>query len=116
MIVFHKSTLYFAAAVMFFGCASNSKRSEDVEKTGNGISSSKLNLVSGNDGTVADNELAKADSVSSNGFISSSAAKETGKDTSRRFIRTAEMKFKVKSVIQSTYAIESIVKHMGGFV
>jgi hypothetical protein len=56
-----------------------------------------------------------ADSTS-NAFISSSAAVENGKDTARRFIRTAELKFKVKSVIKSTYDIENIANRQGGFV
>lgn len=58
---------------------------------------------------------AMADSTS-NAFISSSAAVENGKDTTRRFIRTAELKFKVKSVIKSTYDIENITNRQGGFV
>ena len=56
---------------------------------------------------------AQTDSISQNGFISSSAAR-LGKDTSRKFIRTAEMKFRAKNVYRSTYAIEDIAeKHMG---
>ena len=58
---------------------------------------------------------AVADSIS-NAFISSSAAVENGKDSTRRFIRTAELKFKVKSVIKSTYDIEDITNRQGGFV
>jgi len=58
---------------------------------------------------------AMADSTS-NAFISSSAAVENGKDTTRRFIRTADLKFKVKSVIKSTYDIENITNRQGGFV
>jgi hypothetical protein len=53
---------------------------------------------------------------SPNAFISSSAAVENGKDTTRRFIRTADLKFKVKSVIKSTYDIENITGRQGGFV
>jgi len=56
----------------------------------------------------------EADSTSA--ISSSSAAVETGKDSNRRFIRTAKLKFKVKSVIQSTYNIEGIANLMGGFV
>jgi hypothetical protein len=57
----------------------------------------------------------KNDSTS-NAFISSSAAVENKKDTTRKFIRTAELKFKVKSVIKSTYDIENITNRQGGFV
>lgn len=49
-------------------------------------------------------------------FISSSAAVENGKDTTRRFIRTADLKFKVKSVIKSTYNIEELTSRQDGFV
>ena len=52
----------------------------------------------------------------SNAFISSLAAVENRKDTTRRFIRTADLKFKVKSVIKSTYDIENITNRQGGFV
>jgi hypothetical protein len=58
---------------------------------------------------------AVADSTS-NAFISSSAAVENNKDTTHKFIRTADLKFKVKSVIKSTYNIEDITNRQGGFV
>jgi hypothetical protein len=61
------------------------------------------------------NEPAMTDSTS-NAFISSSAAVENNKDTTHRFIRTAELKFKVKSVIKATYDIEDLTKRLGGFV
>ncbi|MDD4968011.1 MAG: DUF4349 domain-containing protein [Paludibacter sp.] len=49
-------------------------------------------------------------------MVSSSAAVENKKDTTHKFIRTADLKFKVKSVIKSTYNIEDITARMGGFV
>lgn len=61
------------------------------------------------------NESVMADSTS-NAFISSSAAVENNKDTTHRFIRTADLKFKVKSVIKATYAIEELTNRLGGFV
>ncbi len=60
-------------------------------------------------------DYAKADTTA-NAFISSSAAVEKNKDTTRKFIRTAELKFKVKSVLKSTYAIEDLTSQQGGFV
>ncbi|MDF2454223.1 MAG: hypothetical protein K0R51_216 [Cytophagaceae bacterium] len=75
-----------------------------------------LNSCSTKDHREASMESAAADSTAlSNGFISSSAAEET-KDTSRKFIRTAEMKFKVKNVFDATYKIEDLTKSFGGFV
>ena len=38
------------------------------------------------------------------------------KDLNRKFIRTADIKFKVKNVPQSTYAIENTTAKFGGFV
>ena len=47
--------------------------------------------------------------------VSSSAAVET-KNSDRKFIRTADIKFKVKNVAKSTYAIEDATTRFGGFV
>ncbi len=48
--------------------------------------------------------------------ISSSAAVENNKDKKRKFIRTADMKFKVKNVLSATYQIEDITAKFDGFV
>lgn len=79
-----------AIAITLFGCSANSDRNRMESK-------------------------AAAD-ASANAFISSSAAVEKNKDTTRKFIRTADLKFKVKSVIKSTYNIEDITAKQGGFV
>lgn len=47
--------------------------------------------------------------------VSSSAAVEK-KDSKQKFIRTADLKFKVRNVAKSTYAIENAVQKFGGFV
>lgn len=49
-------------------------------------------------------------------LLSSAAAVEKGKDPNRKFIRTADLKFKVKNVSQSTYNIEDITSRNEGFV
>jgi hypothetical protein len=49
-------------------------------------------------------------------YISSSAALENPSDTTRKMIRTADIKFKVKDVIGATYNIENIVVKNNGFV
>ena len=59
-------------------------------------------------------EASEADSTAV--MVSSSAAVENKKDSTHQFIRTAELKFKVKSVIKSTYDIEDITARIGGFV
>lgn len=56
------------------------------------------------------------DSTTTNGFISSTAAQVTKKDSVRKFIRTAEMKFKAENVQHATYIIEDIVNLHDGFV
>ncbi len=47
--------------------------------------------------------------------ISSNAAVEKN-ESNWKFVRTADLKFKVKNVAKSTYAIENIVAKNGGFV
>jgi hypothetical protein len=64
-------------------------------------------------------ELAKQDSImvaaQAEAAVSSSAA-VMNKDTVRKFIRTADLKFKVKDVRSATYTIEDIVSSFDGFV
>jgi hypothetical protein len=61
-------------------------------------------------------EEASADAVATSAdSISSSAAVEKEGST-RKFIRTADLKFKVKNVTQSTYTIENITNKFDGFV
>jgi hypothetical protein len=59
----------------------------------------------------ASNEAA----AESTAIASSSAAVEK-KESNRKFIRTADIKFKVKNVPKSTYAIEDATNKFGGFV
>jgi hypothetical protein len=51
----------------------------------------------------------------STSVVSSSAAIEN-KNSNRKFVRTADVKFKVKNVAKSTYAIEDATTKFGGFV
>ena len=46
----------------------------------------------------------------------SSSAARADNDGKRRMIRTADIRFRVKDAVQSTYAIEDIVRHFDGFV
>lgn len=48
--------------------------------------------------------------------VTSSNAAVENKNSNRKFVRTADLKFKVKNVAKSTYAIENIVAKNGGFV
>lgn len=60
-------------------------------------------------------DVATVDSSAVANDMSSSAAKED-QNTKRKFIRTADARFKVKDVAQSTYQIENVTKKFGGFV
>jgi hypothetical protein len=60
-------------------------------------------------------EEVAASTADSAQVISSSAAVEP-KNSNRKFIRTADIKFKVKNVPKSTYAIEDATSKFGGFV
>jgi hypothetical protein len=48
--------------------------------------------------------------------ISSSAAVMNEKDSGRKFLRTTDLKFRVKDVATATYGIENIVSRHGGFI
>lgn len=56
-----------------------------------------------------------ATATDSASVISSSAAVQP-KNSNRKFVRTANIKFKVKNVAKSTYAIENVTNKFGGFV
>ena len=58
---------------------------------------------------VSEVQLSNTETISS----SAAVAKE---DSTHKFIRTADLKFKVKNVPQSTYYIENIVSKFDGFV
>jgi len=73
-------------------------------------------LFSCGGGSMRPTENASAADSTSAKDISSSAAVENTKDTTHNFIRTADIKFKVKNVIPATYSIEDIVSQQGGFV
>jgi len=60
-------------------------------------------------------EAPQADSTAV-AMVTSSASVENKNDSTHRFIRTADLKFSVKSVIKSTNYIEEITARQGGFV
>lgn len=71
-------------------------------------------LMAGCNGNYKQEE--QADTASPSTVISSSAATEPLKDSSRKFIRTSDMKFRVKDVAKATYQIEDITRNFNGFV
>jgi hypothetical protein len=91
--------------------APNSESEAKAPKVGAGYHSNNSD-ASG----LAKTENAQTADSAAGTYMSSSAAVERGKDTSRRFIRTADLHFRVKNVIKATYTIEDIVNRFGGIV
>src|SRR5688572_25152250 len=74
-----------------------------------------MNIVaSSNCSVVADSTSVYVDDKKYNPLTSSGTT--LGNDGIRKFVKTADMKFRVKSVIRSTYDIEDITHRFGGFV
>jgi len=99
-----------AFAILLFGC--NQKHSSPAAEM------MEMEVVADEEEMISEVSISANGNISANrnGFISSSAAVVNAQDTTRKFIRTANLKFKVKDVIQSTYDIEDIVSRQGGFV
>jgi hypothetical protein len=66
--------------------------------------------------TTSDEASAETAADSVGVGTTSSTAAVVKKESNRKFVRTADLKFKVKNVAKSTYAIENIVAKNGGFV
>ena len=66
--------------------------------------------------TTSDEASAETAADSVGVGTTSSHAAVVKKESNRKFVRTADLKFKVKNVAKSTYAIENIVAKNGGFV
>lgn len=60
-------------------------------------------------------EEQSSNDVVTEAVVSSSAAVEK-QDSTRKFVRTADIKFRVKNVTKTTYAIENITNKFDGFV
>ena len=99
------------STVLIFGCSSKQNAKESSGYM------SEVSVTSKLEASPRDNNLnAKQDTTAAPNFISSSAARENKNDSSRKFIRTAEMKFSTKNVFASTVAIEDVVAFNKGFV
>ena len=61
-------------------------------------------------------DSAKNSTADTTAVLTSSNAAVEKNESNRKFVRTADLKFKVKNVIKSTYAIEKAVSKSGGFV
>jgi hypothetical protein len=126
-----KFLLTLLLVTILFSCSKNQKESAGDSKNQSHLSIENKNKLSKKEESrvpektgynsfsiVSSDNVANANDTdqTANQFISSTAAVEAGKDSSRKFIRTADLKFKVKSVVNSTYAIEDIIREQKGFV
>jgi hypothetical protein len=122
-----KSILIAGCIATISGCGADHK-SEERQMTDIQSAPQKSQAPEGEgSGTGYDPSLvAMADSTASSNAVqssppttvpvSSSAAVVSPKDSTRKFIRTASLKFKAKDAIKTTYAIEDIVSRFDGFV
>lgn len=86
MKFYQRMTILFCFIISVFGC--NQVQEQEAEKTSSADSTTRYS-------------------------VSSLAAVENNKDTLHKFIRTADLKFKVKDVIKSTYNIEEVTNREG---
>ena len=93
-------------ALLMWSCSQNQHR-ESLEVA---------DMVMEMSASIEEKSISESQSPSPETYISSSAALENPNDTTRKMIRTANIKFKVKDVIKATYNIENIVVKHNGFV
>jgi hypothetical protein len=113
---FSKICLLGLAIAFTQGCGSSADRMasrEEKAKNMENAESSPQSALAGSDGKSEQDE--QTDSIISP-FVPSSVSRIGRIDSIKKFIRTADIKFKVKNVERSTYKIEDIVAHFEGFV
>jgi len=81
--------------------------SDEASATSDEVAESAGNMDAAEDKKVSE---------AATGKMASSSAAVVDKNSNRKFIRTADLKFKVTDVATSTYAIENTVTKIGGFV
>ncbi|MES2776083.1 MAG: DUF4349 domain-containing protein [Bacteroidota bacterium] len=103
-----KHSLLVAAGLCFaiMGC---NRAESPANETDQQINSLKYKVA------TDEENLSTADTIMA-GNGSSFAAVENPKDTEHKFIRTANLKFKVRNVETTTYKIEDVISRHGGFV
>jgi len=122
-----KKLIYVAIALAIFiiSCMGGGKNKEkasykiedSTRKADQEAKNEADSLSAGSSGVLSKQEKAKATNEQQNpNVVSSSAAVQSKKDTLRKFVRTADLKFKVKNVYQSTIEIENITAKNDGFV
>jgi hypothetical protein len=95
-------------ALLMWSCSQNRQENQAMEMA---EAESDYDMLA-----LTEESISEKSTHSPETYISSSAALENPGDTTRRMIRTADIKFKVKDVIKATYNIESITVKNNGFV
>jgi hypothetical protein len=121
-----RSILIVGCIAAFSGCGESHKQESDQMEREQSVSRSAPQAAQAPEGggagyapSVAMDTTAAPANLSSPPAaipISSSAAVVTAKDSTRKFLRTASLKFRAKDAIRTTYAIEDFVSRFGGFV
>lgn len=99
--------------MLIFSCGSSRKEYEEKNRSEHAVAPTEAYDA------VEPNTLnSKATSVEEQprNALSSQAAVVNKKDSSRQFIRTADLKFKVNNVVEATYSIERLVAKYEGYV
>lgn len=106
-------------SLWLFSCAGG-KRSDAEKLKSSATEEAKLDSISSTPSLTDDeNTSGKAEAgikKDEQQPVSSSAARLSYFDSTRKIIRTAELKFKAKNVVKTSYVIEDIVSHFGGFI
>lgn len=120
------ATLLMVAHLLFNACSQSPKQSADMmmDAPASEISIAKEAQMEVSASEVSMEEEAQempaaatpTDYKSATMYVSSSAATFGKADSTRQFIRTANLRFKAKDLIKGSYAIEDIVARQGGFI
>ncbi|MBK8442796.1 MAG: DUF4349 domain-containing protein [Sphingobacteriales bacterium] len=113
--------------VLLFGllllaaCSNSSKDSEPMGVAADGAAAPTVAADNDTESQLSKTRAAAASAPATNEDLivslpSSAAAKLGLHDSTRRLIRTADIKFRTKDAVKSTYAIEDIVARHGGFI
>jgi hypothetical protein len=102
-----KYLLYFlfATTIIMAGCGAGKQNKEQMEKD-----VARMDSITPSSASVSEKALENDD------YVSSSAAVVSKKDSTRKFVRTADLKFRVKNVYKATLIVEKISAENDGFV
>jgi len=106
---------YYIYLISFFAFLFSCKQAPG-EPSSEAIASEEVTESANEAKSTSDSKDMKVSEAASTGKMASSSAAVVDKNSNRKFIRTADLKFKVTDVAKSTYAIENTVTKMGGFV